>query len=189
MMRGDGFQCDIPDPVTENLLRAMLKQEEQASGRSSKTRSSYNSAQYDGPTTTKLDRCDLPNRYRYGDQGTPKNPHGEGCPNEPLCCRSKTAANPEDGCNCSGMPLPNSRRQGVYDVRTDRLNFGKRFSVVLIHLRWVTYFWVTLASRFEMKYESYRMINFRKINFVSMITSKMNQSSFFEQLESGSKLS
>ena len=36
MMRGDGFQCDIPDPTTENLLRAMLKTGEQASGRSKK---------------------------------------------------------------------------------------------------------------------------------------------------------
>ena len=132
-MRGDGFQCDIPDPVTENLLRAMLKQGEQASGRSSKRMSiksaapsSYNSTQYGGPTTTTLDRCVPSSRNRYGDQGTPINPDGEGCPNEPLCCRSKNAANPEDRCNCSGMPLPNSRRQGVYRVTYDRLNFGKR---------------------------------------------------------------
>ena len=132
MMRGDGFQCDIPDPVTENLLRVMLKQGDQASLRSSKrmsvksAASSYNSAQYDGPTTTKLGECPQPHRWRYGDQGTELNLEGKGCPNEPLCCRSKTAANPEDRCNCSGMPLPNSRRQGVYRVTYDRLNFGKR---------------------------------------------------------------
>ena len=34
MMRGDGFQCDIPDPLTENLLQEMLKQS--GFGRSSK---------------------------------------------------------------------------------------------------------------------------------------------------------
>ena len=152
MMRGDGFQCDIPDPVTENLLRAMLKQGEQASGRSSKTRSSYISEQYGGPTTTTLDRCEQPHLYRYGDQGTEKNPDGEGCPNEPLCCRSKRAANPEDRCGCSGMPLPNSRRQGVHII--DRLNSGEHVfrlflpyhlldmhvKLILIHLRGVFYF-------------------------------------------------
>ena len=134
MMRGDGFQCDIPDPVTENLLRAMLKTGEQASGRSKKRMSMQPGtldlvvdAPWTGPTTTTLEQCEQPNRWRYGDRGTAKNPERKGCPNEPLCCRDADAANPEDGCNCSGMPLPNSRRQGVYKVIIDRLNFGQRY--------------------------------------------------------------
>ena len=135
MMRGDGFQCDIPDPTTENLLRAMLKTGEQASGRSKKRMSMQRDTSdldadelWDGPKfTTKLTQCELPNRWRYGDRGTAFNPYAKGCPNEPLCCRDADAANPEDGCNCSGMPLPNSRRQGVFKVVIDRLNFGERF--------------------------------------------------------------
>ena len=136
MMRGDGFQCDIPDPTTENLLRAMLKTGEQASGRSKKRMSMQRDTSdadvlWDvgtlGKFTTTLEQCELPNRWRYGDRGTDFNLYGKGCPNEPLCCRNAKAANPEDGCNCSGMPLPNSRRQGVFRVVTDRLNNGERF--------------------------------------------------------------
>ena len=135
MMRGDGFQCDIPDPTTENLLRAMLKTGEQASGRSKKRMSMQRDTSdldadelWDGPKfTTTLTQCELPNRWRYGDRGTAFNPYAKGCPNEPLCCRDADAANPEDGCNCSGMPLPNSRRQGVFKVVIDRLNFEERF--------------------------------------------------------------
>ena len=135
MMRGDGFQCDIPDPTTENLLRAMLQTGEQASGRSKKRMSMQRDADVlwtgqkfsTNPDLTKLTQCEQPRRWRYGDRGTEFNPYAKGCPNEPTCCRDVDAANPEDGCNCSGMPLPNSRRQGVYRVVTDRLNNGERF--------------------------------------------------------------
>ena len=132
MMRGDGFQCDIPDPTTENLLRAMLQTGEQASGRSKKRMSMQRDTSdadelWDGPKfTTTLEEC-KGSRWRYGDRGTEFNLYAKGCPNEPTCCRDVDAANPEDGCNCSGMPLPNSRRQGVYRVVTDRLNNGERF--------------------------------------------------------------
>ena len=110
MMRGDGFQCDIPDPLTENLLQEMLKQS--GFGRSSKRSESIYWERFfgrSGATSTGLGECDIsdPPKFRHGD-----NP-GKGCINEPLCCKSA------DQCNCEGMPLPNSRREGLYDVVTD----------------------------------------------------------------------
>ena len=118
MMRGDGFQCDIPDPLTENLLQEMLKQS--GFGRSSKRSESVYwqhlfSGRSSGATSTGLEKCpdDTPNAFRYGDKGTANNPNGLGCPNEPLCCKEAHQ------CDCEGMPLPNSRREGVFDVVTD----------------------------------------------------------------------
>ena len=124
MMRGDGFQCDIPDPTTENLLRAMLQTGEQASGRSKKRMSMQRDTSdadqlwtgqkfSTNPDLTKLTQCELPNRWRYGDRGTEFNLYAKGCPNEPTCCRNAKAANPEDGCNCSCLlytsPSPRDR--------------------------------------------------------------------------------
>ena len=110
MMRGDGFQCDIPDPLTENLLQEMLKQG--GFGRSSKRSEAAYWERFFGrsaTTSTGLGEC-TDGGFRYGDRGSQYNPDGLGCVNEPLCCKNNA------DCNCMGMPLPNSRREGVYDV-------------------------------------------------------------------------
>ena len=105
MSRGDGYQCDIPDPSIESLLRELKKKYGFArSQKRSETAywehfygvSGNNLGRSSGGTITKWkqkgwEECDASEgKYRHGDN------YGIGCINEPLCCKSS------DQCNCEG---------------------------------------------------------------------------------------